>query len=62
MTRAGGTPDTHRAQPDQIFRDRNSLPAGRRQTSLARKPILMAESMGIYAKFVIAIADMGHCR
>jgi hypothetical protein len=37
MMRAGGTPDTHRAQPDQIFRDRNSFPAEPAGYSLPKK-------------------------
>ena len=37
-------------------------PAARRQTSPAGKPPLTAGSTGIYAEFVIAIADLGHCR
>ena len=62
MMRAGGTPYACRAQPDQIYRDRNSFPAERRQISPARKPPLTAGSTGTYAEFVIAIADLGHCR
>jgi hypothetical protein len=37
-------------------------PADRRQTSPAGKPPLTAGSTGTYAEFVIAIADLGHCR
>jgi hypothetical protein len=62
MERAGETPYACRPQPDQIFRDCNSLPAERRQTSAAGKPPLMAGSMGTYAEFVIAVADLEHCR
>src|SRR5688500_7058628 len=62
MMRAGGTPHVCHAQPDQIYRDRNSLPADRPQTSPAGKPPFTAGSTGTYAEFVIAIADLGHCR
>jgi hypothetical protein len=37
MMRAGGTPYAHRAQPDQIYRDRSSFPADRRQISSPTK-------------------------
>ncbi len=46
-----GTPDTCRAQPDQIYRDRNSLPAERRQTSSAGKPPLPSQPTGTRQKF-----------
>jgi hypothetical protein len=62
MMRAGGTPYAHRAQPNQIYRDRNSFPAERCQTSLARKPPLTAGSTGNDAEFVIAVADGGFLR
>ena len=52
----------HRPQPDQIYRDRNSSPAERRPISAARKPPLTAGSTGIYAEFVIAVADGGFLR
>jgi hypothetical protein len=62
MERASGTPYPHRAQPDQIYRDRNSSSGRTRQTSPAGKPHLTAGSMGTYAEFVIVVADLGHCR
>jgi hypothetical protein len=62
MMRADGTPHTRRTQPKQIYRDRNPFPADRRRTSPAGKPPLMAGSMGTYAEFVIAVADLEHCR
>jgi hypothetical protein len=62
VMRAGGTPYAHRAQPDRIYRDRNSFSAERCQTSAAGKPPLTAGSTGTYAEFVIATADLGHCR
>ena len=62
MMRAGETPYASRPQPEQIYRDRNSFPADRRQTSSAGKPPLTAGSTGTYAEFVIAIADGGFLR
>src|SRR3954452_5626977 len=50
-----------RAQPDQIFPDRNPFPAERRQIFAAGKPPLTAGSTGTCAECVILTANLGHC-
>ena len=62
MTRADGTPDVCRAHPDQIYPDRFRFRQIAVKTSPAGKPPLTSGSTGTYAEFVIAIADLEHCR
>jgi hypothetical protein len=51
MERAGETPYPSRAQPDQIYRDRNSLPAEPAGYSLPGKRPLPSQTTGTWQKF-----------
>jgi hypothetical protein len=54
-----GTPYPHRAQPDQIYRDRNSLPAERVKYPHPRNGPFFLNRRVPGRKFVIAVADGG---
>ena len=55
----GGTPYASPAQPDQIYRDRNSSPADRRQIPAQRNGPFLLERRVPGRKSVIAVADCG---
>jgi hypothetical protein len=52
-----GTPDTCRAQPDQIYRDRNSFPVKPAGYSLPGNSPFLLERRVPGRKFVIAVAN-----